>query len=70
VQFKITIQQGIKQPVVYGDLIYKPKKIKGNDNFLTLFVPAICKFKKKGYKSEHDILLRSECLVVNPSTVE
>jgi hypothetical protein len=60
------LQQGISQPEFYGDLIYK--LIKGNVNFARSFVKTICKFKKKGY--QHDILLRSACLVINPSTVD
>jgi hypothetical protein len=62
------LQQGISQPVFYGDLIYKLKKIQGNANFSKLFVKTICKFKTKGY--QHDILQRSACLVTNPSTVD
>jgi hypothetical protein len=32
---KSLLQKGISQPVVYGDLIYKLKKIKGDVNFST-----------------------------------
>lgn len=65
---KSLLQQGISQPVFYGDLIYKLRKIKGNVNFSQLFVKTICRFKKKGY--QHDILQRSAGLVINPSTVD
>ncbi|MGH5019796.1 hypothetical protein ACRFGX_28735, partial [Klebsiella pneumoniae] len=64
---KSLLQQGISQPVFYGDLIYKLKKIKSSVNFPTLFVRTIRKFKKKGY--QEDILQRSAGLVIDPSTV-
>jgi hypothetical protein len=68
VQFEITIATRYFTASFYGDLIYKHKKTKGNVNFSTLLVKTICKFKKKGF--QHNILQRSVCLVVNPSTVD
>ena len=31
--FKILLQQGISEPVFYGDLVYKFKRIVGNPSF-------------------------------------
>jgi hypothetical protein len=44
--WKSLMQHGISKPVLYGDLIYKLKKIESCVNFSTLFVKSICKFKK------------------------
>ena len=40
---KSLLQQGISQPLFYGDLIYKLKKIQSSINFPNLFVKTISK---------------------------
>ena len=42
------MQQGIRNPGFYGDLIYKLKKIIGNPNFSDLFKRIGNRFKRAG----------------------
>ena len=51
------MQQGICYPELYGDLVYKFKKIIGNLNFSNLFKRIVNRFKRA-------------CLVFNPIMVE
>ena len=43
------MQQGICNPEVYGDLVYKFKKIIGNPNFSNLLKDIDNRFKRAGY---------------------
>ena len=43
------MQQGISNPDLYGDLVYKFKKIIGNPNFSDLFKCIVNKFKRAWY---------------------
>ena len=61
-------QQGISQPLFYGDLVYKFKRTVGKPNFNDQFKTIIKRYKKKvGYN--FDIMQQSACLVLNPITV-
>lgn len=40
----------ISQLLFYGDLIYKLKKMKGNNRFSTLFIKTISKLKQKAHR--------------------
>ena len=65
------MQQGIvgqNNPVFYGDLVYKFKKIIGNPNFSDLCKRIVNRFKKAGYTL--DILRQTACLVFNPIMVK
>ena len=53
--------------LVYGDLVYKLKKIVGSDNFSAQFIKIISHYKKIGYNI--NVLQQTACLVVNPITV-
>ena len=64
---KTLLQQGISEPIFYGDLVYKFTIIVGNPNFIDQFKKIIKHYKKGGYNL--DILRQSACLVVNPITV-
>ena len=57
------MQQGICNPELYGNLVYKFKKIIGNQNFSNLFKRTVNRFKRAGYSSsrEHGILLKTLC---------
>ena len=55
------MQQGISNPEFYEDLVYKFKKIIGNQNFSDLF-------KRAGHTL--DIMRQTACLVFNPIMVE
>ena len=52
---------------VYGDLVYKLKKIVGSNNFSAQFIKIISHYKKIGYNI--NVLQQTACLVVNPITV-
>ena len=44
---KILMQQGISEPIFYGDLVYKSKRIVGKPNFSDQFKQTIKRYKKK-----------------------
>ena len=46
---KTLLQQGISEPIFYGDLIYKFKHIVGKSNFSVLFKKIIKRYIKGGY---------------------
>ena len=62
------MQQGISNPEIYGDLVYKFKKIIVNPNFSGLFKRIVNRFKRAGYTS--DIMGQTAYLVYNPIMVE
>ena len=62
------MQQGISNPEFYGDLVFKLKKIIGNQNFSELFKRIVNRFKRAGYTL--DIVRQTVCLVFNPIMVE
>ena len=53
--------------VVYGDLVYKFKRIVGKVNFSDQYKTIINRYKKVGY--DMFIIQQSGCLVVNPIIV-
>ena len=64
---KTLLQQGISEPLFYGDSDYKFQRIVGKSNFSDQFKKIIKRYKKVGYNL--DIMRQSACLVVNPFTV-
>ena len=62
------MQQGICNPELYGDLVYKFKKIIGNPNFSNLLECIVNRFRRAGYSL--DIMRQTACLVFNPIMVE
>ena len=62
------MQQGICNPEFYGDLVYKFKKIIGNQNFSNLSKRIVNRFKRAGYSL--DIMRQTACLVFNTLMVE
>ena len=67
IRSKTLLQQGISEPIFYGDLVYKFKRIVGKPNFSDQFKKIIKRHKKVGYNL--DIMRQSAYLVVNPITV-
>ena len=67
VGFKSLLQQGLLEPELYGDLVYKLKKIVGLNKFLAQFIKIISHYKKIGYNI--NVLHQTAGLVVNPITV-
>ena len=68
VGLKTLLQQGIKEPIFYGDLVYKFKRIVGKHNFSDQFQKVVKRYIiKVGYNL--DIMRQSACLVLNPIMV-
>ena len=61
------LRQGLSEPDLYRDLVYKLKKIVGSNNFSAQFIKIISHYKKIGYNS--NVLQQTACLVVNQITV-
>ena len=49
---KTLLQQGIPEPVLYGDLVYKFKRIVGKPNFSDQFKKIIKRYKRMGYNMD------------------
>ena len=64
---KTLLQQGISEPIFYGDLVYKFKQIVGKPCFSDQFKNIVKRYIKVGYNL--DIMRQSACLVLNPITV-
>ena len=67
VGLKSLLRQGLSEPELYGELVYKLKKIVGSNNFSAQVIRVISHYKKIGYNI--NVLQQSACLVVNPITV-
>ena len=64
---KPLLQQGISEPIFYGDLVFKFKRIVGKPNFSDQFKKLVKRYIRVGYNL--DIMRQSACLVLNPITV-
>ena len=64
---KTFLQQGISEPIFYGDLVYKFKRIVGKPNFSDQFKKIVKRYIRVGYNL--DIMRQSACLVLNSITV-
>ena len=60
---KTLLQQGISEPIFYGDLVYKFKRIVGKPNFSDQFKKIVKHYLRVGYNL--DIMRQSACLVLN-----
>ena len=67
IALKTLLYQGISEPVFYGHLVNKFKRIVGKPNFSDLFKEIIKRYKRVEYNM--GIMQRSSCLAVNPITV-
>ena len=65
---KTLLQQGISEPIFYGDLVYKFKRTVGKPNFSDQFKKIVKRYIRVGYNL--DIMRQSACLVLNPITVQ
>ena len=61
------LQQGISEPIFYGDLVYKFKRIVGKPYFSDQFKKIIKRYIKVGYNL--DAMRQYACLAVNSITV-
>ena len=62
---KTLLQQGISEPIFYGDLVYKFKRIVGKPNFSDQFKKIVKCYNRVGYNL--DIMRQSACLVLTQS---
>ena len=62
---KTLLQQGISEPIFYGDLVYKYKRIAGKPNFSEQFKKIVKRYIRVGYNL--DIMRQSACLVLTQS---
>ena len=62
--FKTLLKQCISEPLFYGDLVYKFKRIVGKPNFSDQFKKIVKRYIRVGYNL--DIMQQSACLVLNP----
>ena len=67
IRLKTLLQQGISEPIFYGDLVYKFKRIVLKPNFSDQYEKIIKRYMKVGYIL--DVTRQSTCLVLNPITV-
>ena len=61
------LHQGQLEPELYGDLVYKFKKIMGRTDFADQFRKIIIRHKRIGH--DLNVMRPSTCLVINPITV-
>ena len=64
---KTLLQQGITEPIFYGDLVNKFKRIVRKPNLSDQFKKIIRRYVKVGYNL--DATRQSTCLILNPITV-
>ena len=64
---KTLLQQGISEPIFYGDKLINSKRIVGKPIFSDQFRNIIKRYIKLGYNL--DVMRQSACLVLNPITV-
>ena len=62
-----TLNAGISEPIFYGNLVYKFKRIVGKPNFSDQLKKIVKRYIRTGYNL--DIMRQSACLVLNPITV-
>ena len=61
------LQQGLSEPIFYGDLVYKFKRIVGKPYFNDQFKKKVKRYIRVGYNL--DTMRQSACLVLNPITI-
>ena len=64
---KTLLQQGISEPIFYGDLVYKFKRIVGKPNFSDQLKKIVKPYIKVGFNL--DVVRQSACPALNPITV-
>ena len=67
VGLKTLLLEGLSEPEFYGDLVYKVRKIIGNNDFPYHIEKIIVRYKKIDYNI--NVLRQIACLVVNPMKV-
>ena len=68
VGLKSPLYQGLSEPELYGDLVYKFRTTMGRTDFSDQFRKIIIRHKHIGY--DLNVMRQSACLVINPITVD
>ena len=68
VGLKSLLHQGLSEPELYDDLVYKFKKIRGMTDFSEQFRKIIMRYKRIGYNLK--LMRQIACLDINPITVD
>ena len=66
ISFQEYVSKGISHPVVYGDLVYKLKRVKDTPNFISSGSKIVKRLRRQQY--DPLIIERTICLVLCPST--
>ena len=66
ITFQEYVSNGISHPTFYGDLIYKLRRVKGSDNFISSGSKIVKRLRRRKYDPR--IIVRSIGLVLGPST--
>ena len=67
-ELKTLLLQGLSEPELYGDLVYKLRKIVGKPEFSDHFSKFVISYKRKGYNI--DVIKQSASLSVSPITLD
>ena len=67
-KYNVGLIQGISGPEVYGDLVYRFRKLVGNSNFSEQVRKLINRYNGIGYSL--DIMRQTACLVIYPIIVD
>ena len=68
VRFKFLLRQGLSEPELYSNLVYKLKKIVDTNIFSMQFIKMISHHKKIGYNIT--VLQQTTGLAANPITID
>ena len=68
VGLKALLREGLLEPELYGDLVYKFKKLIGRKDFSIQFRTTITRYRRIGYNL--NVMRQSACLVFNPIMVD
>ena len=64
VELQTLLRDGLSKPEIYGDLVYKFKKLIGRNDFSFQFRKIITRYRRVGYNLK--VMRQSACLVFNP----
>ena len=67
-RLKALLSESLSEPELYGDLVYKFKKLIGSNDFSFQFRKIITRYRRIGYNL--NVMRQSACLVFNPITVD
>ena len=66
VTFQEYVSSGISHPIFYGDLVYKLRRVKGSENFISSGMKIVKRLRRRQY--DPGIIERTIGLVLGPST--